>query len=38
MHWLSFLTVLIGFIALAVAAPWLGVGLAIGAYLLWRTC
>lgn len=38
MQWLSFLAILIGLVALAVAVPWLGVGLAIAAYLLWRTC
>lgn len=38
MHWLSLLAILIGFISLAVAVPWLAIPLGIGAYLLWKTC
>jgi hypothetical protein len=38
MHWVSGLAVIIGFVALAMAHPWLAIPIAIGAFLLWRTC
>jgi hypothetical protein len=29
---------MIGFVALAMAYPWLAIPIAIGAFLLWQTC
>jgi hypothetical protein len=38
MHWISGVAVMIGFVALAMAYPWLAIPIAIGAFLLWQTC
>jgi hypothetical protein len=38
MSWVSFATILIGFVALACTSAWLAVPIALGLYLLWRTC
>jgi hypothetical protein len=38
MHWISGLAIIIGFVALAMAYPWLAIPIGLGAYLLWKTC
>jgi hypothetical protein len=38
MHWISGVAVIIGFVALAMAYPWLTIPIGVGAYLLWKTC
>jgi hypothetical protein len=38
MHWISGVAVIIGFVALAMAYPWLAIPIGIGAVWLWRSC